>query len=77
MDFHNIVKFVMECRLCLQQGAKDSLSLISSLGYLPGDRKAGKYISLKGDNHLQKIRKKYYFYLGRRPHKHSKNLFCI
>ena len=31
---------------------KNSLSIMTSLEYLPGDRKAGKYISLQGNKQL-------------------------
>ena len=48
-----------------------------SLEYLPGDRKLGKYISPQVDKQLLENQEKYYLYLGRRPHKHSKNLFYI
>ena len=52
MDFQNVDKFVMESRLCIQQSAKDGLSIMTSLEYLPGDMKTGKYISLQGDKLL-------------------------
>ncbi len=52
MDFHNVDKFVMECQLGLQQDAKRWPKYMKSLEYLPGQRKAGKYISLQGDKRL-------------------------
>ena len=52
MDFHNVDKLVKEGRYAYKKAQKDGLSIITSLKYLPGDRKAGKYISLQGNKQL-------------------------